>query len=78
MISSVMRSTMSDGIEKPTPIEPEPSVAEPPAVAIATLMPMSLPSESTSAPPELPGLIAASVWITAIEMVCVGACCCWP
>ena len=32
--------------------------------AIATLMPMSLPSESTSAPPELPGLIAASVWMT--------------
>ena len=26
------------------------------------LMPISLPVESTSAPPELPGLIAASVW----------------
>ena len=62
-----MRLTMSDGIEKPTPIEPD-WPAEP-AVAIATLMPMSFPSPSTSAPPELPGLIAASVWTTAIEMV---------
>ena len=26
-------------------------------------MPMTLPSASTSGPPELPGLIAASVWI---------------
>ena len=26
-------------------------------------MPTSLPSASTSAPPELPGLIVASVWI---------------
>ena len=32
--------------------------------AIAVLMPMTRPCESTSGPPELPGLIAASVWIT--------------
>ena len=31
-------------------------------------MPISSPLLFTSAPPELPGLIAASVWITAIEM----------
>ncbi len=30
---------------------------------IAVLMPTSRPSPSTSAPPELPGLIAASVWM---------------
>ena len=39
------------------PIEP------PPRVKIAVLMPTSWPSRSTSAPPELPGLIAASVWM---------------
>ena len=31
--------------------------------AMAVLMPMSAPSTSTSAPPLLPGLIAASVWM---------------
>jgi hypothetical protein len=30
---------------------------------MAALMPTRLPSMSTSAPPELPGLIAASVWM---------------
>ena len=30
---------------------------------IAVLMPTSWPRRSTSAPPELPGLIAASVWM---------------
>ena len=34
-----------------------------PSVAIAELTPMTSPSMSTSGPPELPGLIAASVWI---------------
>ena len=37
------------------------AVARP--TAIAVLMPMTLPSASSSGPPELPGLIAASVWI---------------
>ena len=32
-------------------------------LAMAVLMPMTLPFESTSGPPELPGLIAASVWM---------------
>ena len=31
--------------------------------ATAVLIPMTLPAESRSAPPELPGLIAASVWM---------------
>jgi hypothetical protein len=34
----------------------------PPVVMIAVLTPMTRPSTSTSGPPELPGLIAASVW----------------
>src|SRR3954447_2603110 len=35
-----------------------------PTPATAVLIPTTLPRPSTSAPPELPGLSAASVWIT--------------
>jgi hypothetical protein len=42
---------------KPMPIEP------PERLRIAVFTPTSRPSMSTSAPPELPGLIAASVWM---------------
>ena len=49
--------TMLAGMAKPMPIEP------PPREKIAVLMPTSLPDMSTSAPPELPGLMAASVWM---------------
>ena len=49
--------TMSEGMAKPIPIEP------PVREKIAVLMPISAPSRSTSAPPELPGLMAASVWM---------------
>ena len=45
------------GMAKPIPIEP------PEREKIAVLMPIRLPAASTSAPPELPGLIAASVWM---------------
>ena len=45
------------GIAKPSPIEP------PPCVKMNVLMPMTSPSPLTSAPPLLPGLMAASVWI---------------
>ena len=55
--SSATRLAWLTGIEKPTPIDP-PSA---PVVAIAELMPISWPCMSTSGPPELPGLIAASV-----------------
>ena len=69
---------MSDGIEKPTPIDPAwLDELDEPVEAIATLMPISLPSPLTRAPPELPGLMAASVWMTAIEIELV-ADCCWP
>src|SRR3989442_294810 len=44
---------MFDGMAKPMP--------EPPAT-IAVLMPITSPCMFTSGPPELPGLIAASVW----------------
>ena len=42
------------GIENPMPVLSR---------AIAVLMPTTLPAASSSGPPELPGLIAASVWI---------------
>ena len=37
--------------------------------AIAVLMPMTLPDESSNGPPELPGLIAASVWMTSCSVL---------
>ena len=49
--------TMLAGMAKPMPCEP------PEREKIAVLMPTSRPAVSTSAPPELPGLIAASVWM---------------
>ena len=49
--------TMLAGMAKPTPCEP------PEREKIAVLMPTMRPAISTSAPPELPGLIAASVWM---------------
>ncbi len=54
------RCTMFEGIENPT-ADGTGLPLEPPAVAIATLMPMSLPSSSTSAPPELPGLMGVGL-----------------
>ncbi len=48
------------GIAKPMPTLPLP----PPPVSIWELIPITLPEASISGPPELPGLIAASVWIT--------------
>ena len=42
---------------KPIPIEP------PEREKIKVLIPTNSPRASTNAPPELPGLIAASVWI---------------
>ncbi len=42
---------------KPMPCEP------PELEKIAVLMPTTRPAMSTSAPPELPGLMAASVWM---------------
>jgi len=49
--------TMFTGMAKPMPCEP------PEREKIAVLRPTRRPLRSTSAPPELPGLIAASVWM---------------
>ena len=49
---------MSIGIANPIPLL---------LVAIAVLMPITFPPASSSGPPELPGLIAASVWIRLVS-----------
>ena len=48
---------MFAGMAKPMPIEP------PVREKIAVFTPTRRPAMSTSAPPELPGLMAASVWM---------------
>ena len=53
-------STWSIGMANPMFWEFVPSLAEP---ATAVFMPMTCPAVSMSGPPELPGLMAASVWI---------------
>ena len=58
MISSITRLASLIGIEKPSPMEPDELA---PRDAIAELIPTTAPVESTSGPPEFPGLIAASV-----------------
>src|SRR6478752_3481952 len=52
--------TPFDGIAKPMPTLPDSPLCEP-VLAICEFTPITLPLESSSAPPELPGLIAASV-----------------
>ena len=54
IISSATRFTSSIGSANPIPCAP---------ARTATLMPISSPSMLTSGPPELPGLMQASVWI---------------
>ena len=48
------------GIANPIPTLPWP----PSPVAIWELIPITRPAASSSGPPELPGLIGASVWMT--------------
>ena len=48
---------ISEGTEKPMPIEP------PVGEMIAVFTPMTSPARLNSGPPELPRLIAASVWM---------------
>ena len=45
-----------------------------PTPATAVLMPITRPCESASAPPELPGFSAASVWMTSSTIRVAGAC----
>src|ERR671921_625119 len=56
MSCSTTPLTVSIGTAKPTPSNP------PDSEAIWAFTPMTVPRESSSGPPELPGFIAASVW----------------
>ena len=51
------RMARSMGMAKPSPMEP------PLLEKIEALTPITWPSALASGPPELPGLMAASVWI---------------
>jgi len=53
------------GIANPSPMLPPsaPVSGSPPSVSMAALTPMTCAWAFTSGPPELPGLIGASVWI---------------
>ena len=68
MSSSAIRLASSTGIAKPRPIEPLSADAEPNA-AFAEFIPTSCPFAFTNAPPELPGLSGASVWMASIAVV---------
>mmetsp|Transcript_11136 Transcript_11136/g.23777 ORF Transcript_11136/g.23777 Transcript_11136/m.23777 type:complete len:255 (+) Transcript_11136:35-799(+) len=60
MIWLTTRRTVSTGMANPMPTLPP---VRPPGEMMAVLTPTSLPRESRSGPPELPGLMAASVWM---------------
>ena len=59
---------VSMGIAKPSPLK------LPEVVAICSLMPITLPYWSSSGPPELPWLMAASVWMPSGITAPLGAC----
>ena len=54
---SATERTVFDGMAKPTPVFP------PDSLSIWLLTPMIRPRRSKSGPPELPWLMAASVWM---------------
>ena len=54
---SITATAVLDGTAKPMPIEP------PEGEMIAVLTPITSPSRLNSGPPELPRLMAASVWM---------------
>src|SRR5690606_40328548 len=61
----------SIGIAKPSPMLPD---MPPGRVAIEDVMPITSPCASKSGPPELPGLIAASIWIAFVTDVLCEVC----
>ena len=65
---SIERMAVLIGTAKPRPSLP------PPEEAICSLMPMTLPDVSMSGPPELPWLMAASVWMPLGIVWPFGAC----
>jgi len=64
--SGTTRCTVLAGTAKPTPWN------WPVSVRMAVLTPITVPWESSSGPPELPGLISASIWM--IDGLLNGSC----
>ena len=64
MSLGTMLFKVSTGSAKPTPTEPSERVA-----TMAVFMPMSRPLVSRRGPPELPGFMAASVWMELVVLV---------
>ena len=60
-ICCAVTRTCSIGMANPTPMLPPSPPSIPPVVAIAEFTPTTWPRRFTSGPPELPGLMAASV-----------------
>ena len=56
-----METTRSEGIANPRPIEPACPSAEVASDLIEELIPITAPVASNSGPPELPGLMEASI-----------------
>ena len=55
------------GMAKPMPMLPEPpSLLERLMVAMELVIPMTCPFSSKRGPPELPGLMAASIWMALV------------
>ena len=75
---SAMETTRSEGIAKPRPIDPAWPSAEVASDLIEELMPMTAPVASNNGPPELPGLMEASIWMALVttrsEDACVWSC----
>ena len=65
--ASAIRLTVLDETAKPTPSFP------PDSLSICELTPTTRPLRSSSGPPELPWLIAASVWIASSMAKSFGA-----
>ena len=65
---SAIDLTVEDGIENPMP------TFAPVSPAICELTPTTSPLELSSGPPELPWLMAASVWIESLIVKLFGAC----
>ena len=70
MIWSATERAVSIGMAKPMPMLPDCSLLLP--VRIWLVMPMTWPSALISGPPELPWLMAASVWIALADGILRG------
>ena len=72
MSSSAVCATVFEATAKPTPELDHSPVAVVLSVAIWSARPITSPPPSSSGPPELPGLIEASVWMAPVIVASFG------